>query len=271
MGDLTYKNAQAGILEKRKFIMVVDDDEWILNMAATILESVGYEVIKANNGEEGLRKASMIRPDLIILDIMMPKVNGWMMIKQLRSRPEFAFVPVIFLSALNSSSAKIKGFQLGADDYWAKPFDFNELAMRVDKVLKRGQELETKLREQVQSKASPASPSQQDLSGVLEQIGLPSLMALLEAERKTGVLGVTATKGGESGKIYIRNGAIITASLTKAPQVRNEEAIFYLLTWNEGKFTFTSGPVEGKDEIGTPTIHILLEAARRLDEASKRV
>src|SRR5512142_2350663 len=118
-------------------ILVVDDDAWILRMVTTVLEKHGHEVIVARDGEEGLHQAVTAPPDLIITDVMMPRLDGWALVKQLRSKPELAFVPVIFLTALGSDEDRIRGFRLGADDYLPKPFRFEELDLRVANALKR--------------------------------------------------------------------------------------------------------------------------------------
>src|SRR5262245_1192820 len=78
-------------------ILVVDDDAWILRMVTTVLEKRGYEVVVARDGEDGLKKAEADLPDLVITDVMMPRLDGWTLVRKLRSKPEFAFVPVIFL------------------------------------------------------------------------------------------------------------------------------------------------------------------------------
>src|SRR6185436_12712772 len=118
-------------------ILVVDDDAWILRMVTTVLEKRGYEIITAHDGEEGFKIALARVPDLVISDVMMPRMDGWTLVKALRSKPEFAFVPVIFLTALGTDEDRIKGFRLGADDYLPKPFRFEELDLRVANALRR--------------------------------------------------------------------------------------------------------------------------------------
>src|SRR6185295_13847897 len=103
-------------------VLVVDDDAWILRMISTVLAKRGYEIVTAGNGQDALTAAVKQPPDLIITDVMMPKLDGWSLVKQLRTRPEFAFVPVIFLTALGTDEDRIKGFRLGADDFMPKPF-----------------------------------------------------------------------------------------------------------------------------------------------------
>ena len=120
-------------------VLIVDDDAWILRMVSTVLEKRGYAIETAVDGEEALMRADQLRPDLIITDVMMPKLDGWSLVRALRSHPELAMVPVIFLTALGGEDDRIHGFRLGADDYLPKPFRFEELDLRVANALKKAQ------------------------------------------------------------------------------------------------------------------------------------
>ena len=116
-------------------ILVVEDDGAIAFGLQKNLEFEGYDVIVANDGEVGLQSAIDERPDLLILDIMLPKVNGYEICEALRKRD--IEVPVIFLTAKTQEGDKILGFDLGADDYITKPFSVRELVARVKTVLRR--------------------------------------------------------------------------------------------------------------------------------------
>ena len=115
-------------------VLVVDDEERILNFLSYKLKASGFSVLTANNGEAGLEQAQAQEPDLVVLDIVMPGLDGFETLKQLRS---FSSVPVIILSAKESSIDKIKGLSLGADDYLPKPFDPDELVARIEAVRRR--------------------------------------------------------------------------------------------------------------------------------------
>jgi DNA-binding response OmpR family regulator len=115
-------------------ILIIDDKKemtWLLQRG---LEEEGYQVAIAYDGKEGLRRAFDLRPDLILLDIMMPEMNGWDMLRRLR---EFSDVPVIMISALSEEDDKVQGFDFGADDYLTKPFGMRELKARVRAALRR--------------------------------------------------------------------------------------------------------------------------------------
>ncbi len=119
-------------------ILVVEDDERILNFLRSKLKASGYEVLTANNGVPGLEQAQAWEPDLIILDLLMPKKGGLDMLRELRS---FSSVPVIILTAKGDDIDKIKGFQLGADDYLTKPFNPDELVARIKAVIRRVEQI----------------------------------------------------------------------------------------------------------------------------------
>jgi len=115
-------------------ILVVDDEARILNFLSSKLKASGYEVLTASNGLEGLEQAQAQEPDLIVLDLIMPKMDGLEMLKQLRS---FSAVPVIILTAKSADADRIKGLQLGADDYLPKPFNPDELVARIEAIRRR--------------------------------------------------------------------------------------------------------------------------------------
>lgn len=119
----------------RSTIMVVDDDEKITSMLRRGLVFEGYEVRTATNGSEGLREMMIREPDLLILDVMMPEVDGWEVCRRLREAG--STVPVLMLTAKDEVQARVHGLDLGADDYLVKPFALEELLARVRALLRR--------------------------------------------------------------------------------------------------------------------------------------
>ncbi|HEY92698.1 MAG TPA: response regulator transcription factor [Dehalococcoidia bacterium] len=115
-------------------ILVVDDEERILNFLRSKLKASGYEVLTASNGLEGLEQVEAQEPELIVLDLLMPEMDGLEMLKELRS---FSTVPVIILTAKGADADRIKGLQLGADDYLPKPFNPDELVARIEAIKRR--------------------------------------------------------------------------------------------------------------------------------------
>jgi two-component system KDP operon response regulator KdpE len=119
---------------KRFCILLVDDEERILNFLKAKLKASGYEVLTASNGAEAVEQAQGQAPDLMVLDVLMPKMDGFETLKQLRT---FSPMPVIMLSARGGDADRIKGLGLGADDYLPKPFNPDELVARIEAVRRR--------------------------------------------------------------------------------------------------------------------------------------
>lgn len=115
-------------------ILVADDEQRVLYFLSAKLRASGYEVFTASNGIETLEQVQLQEPDLVVLDVIMPKMDGFETLKELRS---FSSVPVIILSAKGSNADKIKGLDLGADDYLGKPFSPDELVARIEAVRRR--------------------------------------------------------------------------------------------------------------------------------------
>lgn len=115
-------------------VLVVEDDDSIREIVCRVLEDEGYVTHTANNGVRGLEQFYMKLPDLIILDVKMPEMDGWEVLKRLR---EISGCPVIMLTVFGSTEDIIQGLELGADDYLVKPFGVQELIARVTAVLRR--------------------------------------------------------------------------------------------------------------------------------------
>jgi two-component system KDP operon response regulator KdpE len=116
-------------------ILAVDDEAGILRLIKLELSSQGFRVVVANDGEEALRMAEQQRPDIVVLDIVMPDMSGLEVMRRLRERSS---IPVILLTAKDHDEDKVRGLELGADDYLVKPFNPEELSARVRAVLRRG-------------------------------------------------------------------------------------------------------------------------------------
>jgi two-component system, OmpR family, alkaline phosphatase synthesis response regulator PhoP len=122
---------------KGKKILIADDEPDILEIIQYNLVKEGYDVITANDGDDALAKAKISKPDLIILDIMMPKKSGTEVCEILRAEPSFKEVLIIFLTALSDESTHIKGLEIGADDYVNKPISPKVLVSRVNALFRR--------------------------------------------------------------------------------------------------------------------------------------
>ena len=115
-------------------LLLIDDDLTLLNLLSQYLRESGFQVVEASNGATGLRLAYSEKPELVLLDIMMPGMDGWEVCARLR---ELTDLPIIMLTAKTTEADKLRGFQLGVDDYVTKPFSFAELVARIQAVLGR--------------------------------------------------------------------------------------------------------------------------------------
>lgn len=118
-----------------KKILVVDDEKDIVEILQEILRHEGYDVITASDGNEGLKKASENKPDLIVADVMMPHMDGYELVKRLKEDPGTTNIPVVFLTAKDQATDRYKGLSLGVAAYIVKLFDLDELREVVREVL----------------------------------------------------------------------------------------------------------------------------------------
>ena len=117
-------------------ILLIDDDDTLLELLSTHVHAAGYHTLTASKGKDGIRIALEARPDLLVLDVMMPEMDGFQACERIR---EFSTVPIIMLTAKGEEDQQVRGLNLGADDYIVKPFSASELLARVHAVLRRAQ------------------------------------------------------------------------------------------------------------------------------------
>ena len=118
----------------KKKILIVDDEDDILHFLELVLREKGYEVVTASGGHEALTKAQVDRPDLVLLDIMMPQMDGWEVLKLLRVDEGTSHIPVAMLSARTEAKDRVQGLQEGAIDYICKPFSLQELLGKIETI-----------------------------------------------------------------------------------------------------------------------------------------
>lgn len=143
-------------MEKKSKILIVDDAIDTVELLRKRFRSEGYDTAEAYNGEEGLMKVTEYNPDLIILDVMMPKIDGYEVCQRLKSDDNTKFIPILMLTAKGEVEHKVKGLNIGADDYLAKPFDYKELSARIRSLLS--------------IKATHEKKVEEEKSGALEQM-----------------------------------------------------------------------------------------------------
>ncbi len=232
-------------------ILVVDDDRDICRMVGLVLRGRGYEVIEANEGDEALRLAADAPPDLAVVDLLMPRMNGFALCRALREFTPERPIPVIMLTCLDEVEQRVQGFEAGADDYVCKPFSADELAARVAAVLRR-----TYGRQEAEGATQ----------GSLSDLPLSDLMQLMAAGRKTGTLYLR--RGELEGVLSLVEGRPVVATLGEKA---GPEAVFALLQWEDGRFRYDSTPLDAPPNLPAKATceELLLGAARWADETSR--
>lgn len=221
-------------------------------MMVDMLAELPVEVTVARDGREALEQVQARIPDLILLDAMMPELDGFEVAAALKGNPATQDIPIIFLTARVRVEDKVRGLELGAEDYLIKPVRREEIIARVRNVLRRSE-----------ARRAAAPPQSSLMRGRLEVMGLPNLVQVLETERRTGTLRLTAE--GRRGEILFLEGRIAYAM--QGPR-QGEAAVYTLLGWGAGDFelelTTGQGPTEA--QVVRPNQVLLMEGVRRLDE-----
>lgn len=233
-------------------ILVVDDNKTIVEMLISRLSALGHVVLPAYNGLDALELARTSNPDLILLDIMMPYLDGLEVAKILKANVETRSIPIIFLTVKDRLQDKVIGLKAGADDYITKPFHWEELEARVQAALRRARPPEPE--------DAPA-PQIRGISGGLADVSLSNLIQLIEVDRKSGVL--TLTRKDQSGYLMFNQGTIANAVVG---DLKGEAAVYRLLTWEEGGFLFEPWHSSVESQIGASNQELIMEGMRRLDE-----
>jgi CheY-like chemotaxis protein len=235
----------------RPRLLLVDSDPKSLRVLDVSLKKAGFQVLTATNGLEALA-ALESAPDLVISDTHMPEMDGFELCRRIKQRPEWARLPFIFLSSRKSVEEKVRGLELGVDDYLTKPIYVKEIVTRVTMLLQRGQ------RERLESRREPLTK----YTGLLADIGVIDLVQTIEVNRKSGVVHI-ATPDGRRGELYFRDGQVIDA---EAGRLSGPEAVYRLFSWTEGAFEVEFKPLRQRNVIELSPQALLMEGMRRLEE-----
>jgi CheY-like chemotaxis protein len=244
-------------------LLVVDDDLISRKAIAAALTRAGHLVATAEDGEAGLAAARAKPPELVISDVIMPRMDGWRFVQALRSEPTTALLPVIFLTVLHDEHHRLRGFGLGADDYIGKPVNAQELCFRVARSLERVEGMTRAARRGLGAQAA--------FVGDLGQFGPASLFSLLAGERKSGLLALA--RADATARVAFKNGIVVAAAAQGERDLVGVDAIYDLLGWWRGEFEFHVGEAPQAPEaerVQAPITFLLMEAARRLEEQSAR-
>ncbi|HVJ19121.1 MAG TPA: response regulator, partial [Polyangiaceae bacterium] len=237
----------------KKQLLLVDADPRSVRVLEVSLKKAGYSVTTATDGADALSKVEFSAPDLILTDTRLPRLDGYELVRKLKDRPEFAAIPVVFLTSQKSIEDKIRGLELGIEDYLTKPIFVRELIARVTLLLAR--------RTHDTMATSVPMSRRTRLSGSLEDLAVVDLLQTFEVSRKSGIARIS--DGRREALFYVREGKVVDATLGR---LRGEEAVYRALIWNSGTFEVEFQPVNNEDIIPTSTQGLLMEGMRRVDE-----
>jgi len=236
----------------KQHLLLVDGDPKSLRVMEVSLKKAGFSVTTAVNGRDALEKCEISPPDLILSDTKMPEMDGFELCRRLKTDDRYRGTPFIFLTGQKSVEYKVKGLELGVEDYLTKPIYIKEIVTRV-KIL-----LQKKEKERLEKKDLKAS-----FAGSLSDMGVVDLVQTLEMGKKSGALHVKNRKGVEA-VCYFRDGRILDCELSG--KLTGENAFYRLLNWQEGEFAIEFKPIEREERIPVSTQGLLMEGMRRIDE-----
>lgn len=235
-------------------LLLVDADPRSIRVLEVSLKKAGYIVTTASDGVDALSKIQISAPDLVLADTRLPRMDGYELVRHLKENPEHATIPVVFLTSQRMTEDKIRGLELGVEDYLTKPIFVRELIARVNLLLAR--------RKQQSLATSVPNATRTRLTGSLEDMGIVDLLQTFEVSRKSGMARVREPKG-KALVVYFRDGKVVDAELGR---LRGEEAVYRGLIWGSGTFEVEFRPIQNEDIIPTSTQGLLMEGMRRVDE-----
>ncbi len=235
----------------RQNLLIVDGDARNRRVLEVSLRKAGFSITPAESAEEALEFLQHAEPDLIISDTRLPKRDGFDFVMDVKGNPRWKLIPFIFLTSEKSIEDKVRGLELGVEDYLTKPIYIKEITTRVTMLLQRKQHERLEKKDAARTK----------FSGELADMAVVDLVQTIEISRKTGTISLT-TELGEA-TVWFRDGAIIDAEMGR---LQGEPAIYRLLGLSEGHFDVEFKPVNRHQVIQESTQAILMEGMRRVDE-----
>ncbi len=229
-------------------VLVCDDDAVHRGVLSRYLRLSGYEVVECGDGEEALQRLPQVSPALVLLDVDMPKLDGLSTLERIRKLPPFEYLPVLLLTSMDARSARVRGLELGADDYVKKPFDSAELLARIRGALRRA----------ARSRAPEGA-----VAGDVGRLGLDALLQTLDLGRRSARL-VLEEVGGE---LVLDAGELVDA---RYGRFHGLAALARLMWVASGRFRLDfdlapappRGPIAGLQEA-------LMQAVTEIDEARR--
>ena len=230
-------------------LLLVDGDPKSLRVMEVSLKKAGFSVTTAIHGKDAFERLSASAPDLVLSDTKMPEMDGFELCRLMRSDERFRFVPFVFLTSQKSVEFKVRGLELGAEDYLTKPIYIKEIVTRVRMILQKAEKDRLEKRD-----------TKTGFAGNLADMGVVDLVQTFEIGRKTGTIRI---EGERVGNIFFLDGRVIDAELGR---LKGENAFYRMLNTFEGKFDVEFGSVERPVRIEMSTQGLLMEGMRRLDE-----
>jgi CheY-like chemotaxis protein len=229
-------------------ILIVDDDSFQRKILDEYLGLAGFKILHARNGAHALKVIEQERPELILMDIQMPVMDGFETLTAIKKKPQLRDIPVIFLSSLDLQHLKIKGLELGADDYITKPFNSAELLARIKAVLRRTERYRR---------------TEGIMEGDLSDIGLVELLQSMEMGLKTATIRLAEM----DGHIYISNGSLVDAS---QGSFKGEKAITRIFFLEKGSFSvdFDRKPNTIFNSESKPIMSVLMKVLSYVDDVN---
>ena len=238
-------------------LLVVDADPRSLRVLEVSLRNAGYNVAGCPSVGKALEILHANKPDLILSDTSFSDLNGFEFVEQLRQNSDWSKIPFMFLSSDGSIESKIRGLELGVEDYLTKPIYIREVVARV------GIELARQARAGLAHKSSDARTR---FSGSLSEMSVVDLLQTIDVSRKSGVLTLVSTDG-QAGMISFDSGAVINATVE---DLVGEDAVYRHLLWRDGTFDLEFRRVSLSERtVHRTTQALLMEGMRRLDEWSR--
>lgn len=241
--------------QPKKRLLLVDGDPKSLRVLDVSLKKAGFEVTTASGGRQALGLLETATPDLIISDTDLDEMDGFELCRHIKNRAEWNNIPFLFVSGRKSIEDKIRGLELGVDDYLCKPIYIREIGVRVRTALQRAE------RERMES----LHDGRTRFAGDLADMGVVDLLQTIELNRKSGIVHIV-NRDNRRGSIFFRDGRVIDAEVGR---LSGANAVYRLFSWSDGRFTVEFKSIRRHDLIATPMTQLLMEGMRRLDETTR--
>jgi len=240
--------------DSKERLLVVDDEKYIQTLIKLHMVNEGFEVMTAENGAEAIMLIKQKRPSLIVSDVEMPLMDGYTLCRALSQDPAFSDIPFIFLSSHKDPDDRIQGLRLGAMDYITKPFDLEELSLKINTLLKR----EKKIRRDPDKESG--------IKGRLEDMPLQDIAQILNLGLKTAKVEIHPDTEENHGEVFFSRGEV-TAAYTDG--LDGEKAFNRMLHWNAGNFKIRHGIQSKVMNIAKTTMGLLMDWVKLIDEENR--